>query len=80
MKLHCYFSSSGVTQSDLARNLGISPVLVNQWSNEVRQVPAERCPDIEAATGGAVTCEELRPDVNWAVVRSAPVSAEASVS
>lgn len=47
--------------------------VIQQWRRT--QVPAERCPDIEAATGGAVTCEELRPDVNWAVVRSAPVNA-----
>lgn len=38
------------------------------------RVPAEWCPAIEAATrakGRTVTCEELRPDVAWHVLRGA---------
>lgn len=46
-----------------------SPVSVNQWKTGKRKVPAERCPDIELATGGKVTCEDLREDVNWSVLR-----------
>lgn len=38
---------------------------IYQWGQT--RVPAEYCPDIEALTG--VSCEELRPDVNWAVLR-----------
>ena len=38
---------------------------VYQWTRS--RVPAEYCPDIEALTG--VRCEELRPDVNWSVLR-----------
>lgn len=38
---------------------------VYQW--KLSRVPAEYCPDIEAVTG--VPCEELRPDVNWSVLR-----------
>jgi len=38
---------------------------VSRWKRE--RVPAEFCPDIEALT--KVRCEELRPDVNWAVLR-----------
>ena len=37
------------------------------------RIPAEHCPTIEAATrarGQVVTCEELRPDVAWSVLRS----------
>jgi DNA-binding transcriptional regulator YdaS (Cro superfamily) len=33
-------------------------------------VPADRCPVIERETGGAVRCEELRPDVDWAYLRN----------
>lgn len=29
--------------------------------------PAEYCPDIERITG--IRCEDLRPDVDWAVLR-----------
>lgn len=31
--------------------------------------PAEYCPAIERATDGRVRCEDLRPDVDWAVLR-----------
>ena len=37
------------------------------WREGKRQFPAEHCPSLEAATG--VTCEELRPDVSWSVLR-----------
>ncbi len=57
-------------QKGLARAIGVPPPLVSQWVNGVRRVPAERCPAIERATGGLVRCEELRPDVDWAVLRA----------
>lgn len=42
---------------------------VYQWKKT--RVPADYCPDIEALTG--VSCEDLRPDVNWSVLRKARV-------
>jgi len=41
---------------------------LQQW--RVNRVPAEYCPAIEDATDGAVRCEDLRPDINWAVLRN----------
>lgn len=38
-------------------------------SRHFHGVPAERCPAIERATNGQVRCEDLRPDVDWAVLR-----------
>lgn len=64
-------------QASLATLLGVSPSAVNQWIKGLRQVPAERCPEIESATSGAVRCEDLRPDVNWAVLRIAKRRAKA---
>ncbi len=52
-----------------------SNVLISQWKTGVRRVPAERCPAIEQATDGAVTCEELRPDVLWSVLRKSVANA-----
>jgi len=69
MTLQDYFSVTGISQTALAREIGVSAVLINQWKSGARQVPAGRCPDIERATNGAVTCEELRPDVNWGYLR-----------
>lgn len=63
----------------MARALGITPAAVNQWCKGLREVPAERCPAIERLTRNkaaeqgdqelVVTCEELRPDVAWEVLR-----------
>lgn len=53
----------------LARHLGVAPPSVHQWASGARQIPAERCPQIERVTQGEVTCEELRPDVDWAYLR-----------
>jgi DNA-binding transcriptional regulator YdaS (Cro superfamily) len=49
----------------IAQHLRVHPVMVSQWANGAKPVPAERCPGIERATAAAVTCEELRPDVAW---------------
>ena len=59
------------SQAALAKACGVAPALVYQWLRGLRQVPTERCPAIEQATGGAVTCEELRPDLaeHWAYLR-----------
>lgn len=52
--------------------------VVQQWLRS--RVPTERCPDIERATDGAVTCEELRPDLaeQWAYLRNSKPLNEAS--
>jgi len=57
---------------DLAKRISVAPSLVSQWKNGTRQVPAERCVDIERATSGTVRCEDLRPDVDWAYLRGTP--------
>lgn len=41
------------------------------WVHRGDRVPAEYCPTIEKETGQQVLCEHLRPDVDWAYVRSA---------
>jgi len=56
-------------QSALARAINSSPQAINNWLARGK-VPAEHCPSIESATSGAVTCEDLRPDVAWAVLRA----------
>jgi len=66
MKLQTYLSSHGWTQSRLARRLGVTQSAVNQWLKGVRPIPIERCVEIEQATGGGVTRQELRTD--WALI------------
>ena len=76
MELKTYIEQERGQASRLARAIGINSVLISQWASGVRQVPAERCPAIERATNCAVTCEELRPDVDWAVLRGKKRKAE----
>lgn len=48
------------SQSELARRIGVRQGYVWKWLRS-KKVPAERCADIELATG--VTRYQLRPDV-----------------
>ena len=65
------------SQAALAAALGVTRAAVGQWKGKdrkgkARKVPAEHCLVIERETrarGSAVTCEELRPDMAWDVVR-----------
>lgn len=65
-------------QSAMAKLFGIATPSVNQWVKQRRPIPAERCPAIERATQGAVRCEELRPDVDWAYLRGTSVDQKAA--
>lgn len=55
--------------SALAKALGVTPPTVHQWLKGQRPIPAERCPAIERLTNRTVTCEALRPDVDWGYLR-----------
>jgi DNA-binding transcriptional regulator YdaS (Cro superfamily) len=52
-----------IKHSDLAAALGVSKAAVSQWLTG--RPPVDRCPFIERATAGRVTCDELRSDVRW---------------
>ncbi len=69
MDLRTYLEARG-SGLQLSRAVGVSSVIVSQWKTGAREVPAERCPVIERATNGAVRCEDLRPDVDWAYLRA----------
>ena len=56
------------SQKNLADSIGLVPQVVNNWLRR-GNVPADHCPAIERATAGAVTCEELRPDIDWGYLR-----------
>jgi DNA-binding transcriptional regulator YdaS (Cro superfamily) len=70
MNLKTYFSGQRGRAANLARSIRVTPVTIHQWAfKEGKKIPAERCLAIEKATDGAVTCEEMRPDVDWAYLR-----------
>ncbi len=71
MQLKEYFQGSKRGEmARLIRAMNIAQPIVSLWVSGKRRVPAERCPEIEKFTEGKVTCEELRPDVNWKVLRN----------
>ena len=49
-------------QASLARKIGVSPQVVQQWIAK-NQTPPARVIAVERATGGRVTRSELRPDL-----------------
>ena len=49
----------------IASAISVHPVMISQWASGTKKVPADRCPAVERATDGKVTCEELRPDITW---------------
>lgn len=56
--------------SEASRKLGINnPAVLYQWRIHGR-VPIKYAIEIEVLTNGAVRCEDLRPDVNWGVLRN----------
>lgn len=64
------------TQTALAKACGQHPQAVSRWLRTGR-VPSHHCKAIEEATGGRVTCHDLRPDVFAAPAKHA---AEASAA
>lgn len=55
------------TEAALARQIGITAWGLSKLNKQ--KLPIKRCLAIEKFTDGAVTGEELRPDVNWEYVR-----------
>lgn len=65
MNLQAWISAQRGRQTTLAGALGIKPPTVSEWCSGIKRVPVERCAVVESFSGGAVTCEILRPDVAW---------------
>lgn len=49
------------SQAGLATAIGVTEQAVSQWV-KAGKAPVKRCLSIEQATGGRVSCHELRPD------------------
>lgn len=67
------------TQNTMALSLRVAQQTVSDWGSGRKPVPAEYCPTIERETRALsrmkqepallVTCEELRPDIPWSMLR-----------
>ena len=49
----------------LARHLDMDPTNVYLWLSGKRKPPLKRCGEISQFCNGEVTCQELRPDIDW---------------
>jgi len=67
MKLSEYIKRYG--RSRLAKALNTSGSYISQLAHGNRRVTEGKAILIEKATGGEIRCEDLRPDVDWAVIR-----------
>lgn len=78
MTLNEYINAERGRGLALASAIGAPPESISNWKRGARPVPAVHCPAIQRATGGAVRCEDLRPDIDWAVLREqcAPLGAQ----
>jgi DNA-binding transcriptional regulator YdaS (Cro superfamily) len=56
-----------------AEKLEVSVKLVYFWRDGTRRPGAGVCPTIERLTEGAVLCEQLCPEVDWAQLRGNPL-------
>lgn len=61
MDLKTYLENN--TQTDLARQLGVSQGLIHQWVTGKTRITGERAKQIELATMKKITRRELRPDL-----------------
>ena len=67
MELKTWLDIKNGRRIALARHLGVAPSFVQKLllpkESGGKDVPFERCSQIEQFTDGAVTCEEMRPDL-----------------
>lgn len=71
------------SQAAIAALLGVTKAAVGQWKGPDRRIPAEHCPTLERETsrlGCPVWCEQMRPDIDWAVLRLKPAPCSAALS
>lgn len=66
MNLFDYFQKSNRGESvRIAKALNIQLSKLSAWKAGKVKVPIYKCKEIEILTNGEVTCEELRPDIDW---------------
>lgn len=58
--------------ASLASRLGVSTGRLSHFKTGFDRPNAEMCIAIHRETGGVVTCDELRPDLDWGAVRKKP--------
>ncbi|RKS87300.1 YdaS antitoxin of YdaST toxin-antitoxin system [Orbus hercynius] len=58
------------SQRAFAKICGVSQPAVSNWLKGKSKIGEDKAMLVEIALDGEITCEELRPDVNWSVLRN----------
>ncbi|WP_392564345.1 helix-turn-helix domain-containing protein [Orbus wheelerorum] len=58
------------SQKKLADEIGVVQSCVWKWLHGETRIPLDKAMNIELLTKGQVKCEELRPDINWSILRN----------
>lgn len=61
--LQVYLEQNGISRTEFAKRIGVSQASVSQWILGHSGMSADRAVDIERKCGGAITAEDLRPDI-----------------
>lgn len=56
-------------RNKFCKRIGMSPSLLWQIAEGKRPIPERYCPVIERETNRKVSCEEMRPEIDWAYLR-----------
>ncbi len=77
-KLRLYLKSLPTAEKNLfAQRCGTTYGYLRKAMSTGQPVAEKTCINIERESGGAVRVEDLRTDVDWAVIRNSPAPAEA---
>lgn len=75
-KLLRYINKLGRKErSQFEQSGGVSISYIRKASSTGQRLGAEYCIAIEKATNREVTCEEIRPDIDWEYIRKGEVDA-----
>jgi DNA-binding transcriptional regulator YdaS (Cro superfamily) len=79
MKLQQYLKTlSPVAMQEFAKRCETTPAHLRQVAGKHRRAGEYLCINIDRETAGQIKCEDLRPDVDWAYIRSTGPSEKAA--
>lgn len=71
MKLNEYLKKlSPIALQEFAKRCETTPAHLKQVAGNHRRAGEYLCINIDRETSGQIRCEDLRPDVDWAYIRS----------
>lgn len=69
MDIKNYLKTNKISQSKFAKKIKVTQGFISRLILNKTAVPFKLCITVEKATNRQVTCEELRPDIDWSFLR-----------